>query len=168
MIAAQFERSAKMKPVIAALLTALTLSSCVTQTYYGRSVVKEQGRLVCGLHRMPVEAHYGYIFNGLISFIDEDSMNFGTTRFPNTLGASFRTEKSEDFSLPFTDYTCTECQQGYRRLEKLPMWYKRIVGMPAEMRRNRQLERAAAKADRTGNPDDAKVPDSDGYLSRIP
>ncbi len=47
------------------------------------------------------------------------------------------------------------------------MWYKTIVGWPAKMRRERQLEQAASKAERTGNRDDAKVPDGDGYLSRI-
>jgi hypothetical protein len=150
-----------------AILAALTFSGCVTRPYDGRSVVKEGEQLVCGLHRIPVEAHEGYIFNGLITFVNEESMNFGTERYPNTLGATFTTEESEDYSLSFTDYTCTECQEGYRRLEKLPMWYKRIVGWPAKLRRDRQLERAAAKAERTGNPDDAKVPDGDGYLSRM-
>ncbi len=94
-------------------------------------------------------------------------MNFASGRFPNTLGATFREEKSEDYSLSFTDYTCTDCEAGYGRLDQLPMWYKRIVGWPAKLQRNVQLERAAAKAQRTGDPDDARVPDGDGYLSRI-
>ena len=156
-----------MKPATFAFFIALMLSSCVTRPYYGRSVIKEGGQLVCGLHRTPVAAHEGYLYGGLITFIDEESMNFGSDRFPNTPGATFRAEKSEDYPLPFTDYTCTECQKGYQELEKLPMWYKTIVGWPAKMRRERQLEQAASKAERTGNRDDAKVPDGDGYLSRI-
>ena len=165
--AAVLGRSAKMKPAIFAILATVPLSSCVTQPYYGRSVVEEGGQLVCGLHRTPVETHKGFIYDGVITFVDEESMNFGTDRFPNTLGATFSAEKDKDHSLPATDYTCTECQQGYQRLQRLPMWYKRIVGWPAGARRDRQLERAASKADRTGNPNDAKVQDGDGYLSRI-
>jgi hypothetical protein len=129
----------KMKYTIFAILASVALSSCITRPYYGQSVVEEGGQLVCGLHRTPVEAHEGYIYNGLITFVDEESMNFGTSRFPNTLGATFSTEKDEDYSLPFTDHTCTECQEGYQRLEGLPMWYKKIVGWPAKLRRELQL-----------------------------
>jgi len=157
----------KIKHAIISFLGVFALSGCVTRPYYGKSVVKEDGKLVCGLHRVPVEAHEGYIFNGLITFVDEESMNFASDRFPNTLGATFSEEKSEDYSLSFTDYTCTACEAGYQRLDRLPMWYKRIVGWPAKLRRESQLERAANKAQRTGNPDDARVPDGDGCLSRI-
>ena len=156
-----------MKLAIFSLLGAVGLSSCVTRPYYGRSVIKEGNQLVCGLHPVPVKAHEGYIFNGLITFVDEESMNFASDRFPNTLGATFREEKSEDYSLSFTDYTCADCEAGKESLDRLPMWYKRVVGLPAKVRREVQLERAASKANRTGNPDDARVPDGDGYLSRI-
>ena len=52
-------------------------------------MIKEGGQLVCGLHRTPVAAHEGYLYKGLITFTNEESMNFGTDRFPNTLGATF-------------------------------------------------------------------------------
>lgn len=67
-----------------------------------------------------------------------------------------------------TPYTCAECEEGYRKLDRLPMWHKRIVGWPARVRWEREIEQAAEKARRTGNPEDARVRDGDGYLRRIP
>ena len=156
-----------MRHAASALLVALALSSCVARPYYGRSVIEDGGELVCGRHGVPVEAHEGFIYNGLITFVDEESLNFASERFPNTLGATFSEEKTADYSIPFTDYTCTECKAGDARLDRLPMWYKRLAGWPAKVRRNFQLERAAARAQRTGNPEDARVPDGDGFRSRI-
>jgi hypothetical protein len=156
-----------MKHAIYASLVATLLSGCVTRPYYGRRVLEERGRLVCGLHRVAVEAHEGYHFNGLMHFVDEESRNFASERYPNVLPGTFSEEKSEDYSLSFTAYTCAVCEAGRKKLERLPMWYKRIAGWPAKVRREIQIERAAAKAKRTGNPDDARVPAGDGYISRI-
>lgn len=91
------------KLALSVTLVAVCLSSCVTRPYYGKSVEVEGDQLVCGLHGVPVEKHEGYLFNGLITFVNEESMNFASSRFPNTLGASFTSEKSEDYSLSFTD-----------------------------------------------------------------
>jgi len=156
-------------PLLAlALISTGSLLGCVTQPYYGRSVMEEDGELVCGLHRTPVEAHKGYVYDGLVTFIDEEAVNFGTDRFPNILGPGFSAVMDKDHSRPLTEYTCTECLKGYERLQRLPPWYKALVGWPAKVRREQQLKTATAKVQQTGNPDDAKVPDGDGYLSRIP
>lgn len=156
-----------MKITLFAVLAVFSLSGCVTRPYYGRSVVEKGGQFVCGLHGVLVKAHEGYLFNGLIHFVDDESRTFASDRFPNTLVATFSEKKLEDYSLSYTDYTCPKCEAGSERLDRLPMWYKRIVGVPASLRRELQLKRAAAKAQRTGNPDDARVPDRDGYLSRV-
>ena len=77
--AAVLQRSAKMKPAIFAILATVPLSSCVTQPYYGTSVVEEGGQLVCGLHRTPVQAHKGFIYDGVITFVAPDLYLAGGT-----------------------------------------------------------------------------------------
>ena len=156
-----------MKILFSTILILLLLSSCVTKPYDGPSVIKEGGQLVCGRHRVPVKAHQGYIFNGCISFIDDDSRTFASDRYPNILGPSFTKKRPDYLSLAFTDYTCPDCEAGHAKLKRLPMWYKRIAGFPAMMRRELAIERAAAKAEKTGNPEDTKVRYGDGHISRI-
>lgn len=151
-----------------ALVLTVLCTSCVSRPYYGRSIVQEQGRLLCGLHRVEVKVHQGYLYHALISFTDDESRNFADERFPNTLVATFSGTKSKSYPLPTTDYTCPECIAGWERLDRLPMWYKRIAGFPAKMQREREITRAAKKARQTGNPEDARVPAGDGYLSRVP
>jgi hypothetical protein len=156
-----------MRTLSSAILMLLLLSSCVTRPYDGPSVVEVGGQLVCGRHRVPVKAHKGYLFNGLIHFIDDDSQTFASDRYPNVLVRTFSEKRSEDYSLPYIDYTCPGCEAGHAKLKRLPMWYKRIAGFPAMMRRELAIERAAAKAKKTGNPEDAKVRYGDGHISRI-
>ena len=153
--------------VVLAALLGLLVSSVITQPYYGPSVVQNEGDLVCGLHRVPVKSHDGFIFNGSMTFVDQESMNFASNRFPNTLNPTFSNTESKWSTLSFTDYTCSECEAGRRSLDRLPMWYKRIIGWPAKIRRENQIDQAASKAQRTGNPDDARVQDGDGNISRI-
>jgi hypothetical protein len=142
-------------------------TGCVAPPYYGRPVTKDsQGKLICGLHGTPVTARNGYSYNGFISGTED--FEFAARRFPNVMGVGF----SDKFDKPsFTRagvrFICEECQKAHERLDKLPMWYKRLLGKPAEARRERQLLRAAKKAQRTGNPQDAKLPDGAGFVSRV-
>ncbi|MGI9239632.1 MAG: hypothetical protein ACR2RV_02460 [Verrucomicrobiales bacterium] len=140
-----------MKVIALSAPLVMGLAGCVGAPYAGQSVLVSGDALVCGVHRTVVESNEGYRFDGLISGTED--FEFAARRFPNTLGPNFGDEFHQDlgYTIPFTDYTCDGCYEGHARLEKIPMWYKRLVGGAAEARQDRQLRRAVAKAERSGN-----------------
>ena len=144
-----------------------SLNACVAPPYYGRAVVKDrQGQLVCGLHGSPLKVKKVYFFNGFITGTPD--YEFAARRYPNVRSVGFSEELDKGRStVPGTEYICAECQKAHKRLERFPMWYKQLTGKSAERRREQQLQRAAEKAKRTGNPLDARLPDGDGFISRI-
>ena len=153
--------------LLAATLS-LALASCVASPYYGKPILTNaDGVRVCGLHGTKLKKHTGYSFNGFISPSEDDY--FSEHRYPNTLSVGFSKEYSGDetwpYTIPTTAYTCEDCYAGRERLSKLPMWYKKIIARPAELRREWQLKAAARKAHRTGNPKDAELPEGNGTRS---
>jgi hypothetical protein len=83
------------------------------------------------------------------------------------VGFSETYDKKWSFTWPASRYICAECEKAHERIEKLPDWYLRMVGRRAEAKRSRDLERAAEKARHTGNPNDARLPDGNGWVSRV-
>lgn len=153
-----------LRPLCAALL----LAGCVGSPYYREPVVRSpQGELVCGVHHCPVVAHRGYTYNGCISPVPP--LYFAQQRYPNTQALLFleKRDPANNITLPITDYICAECELAHARLQKLPWWYRRLAGCPAAMWRELQLECAYAKAKKTGNPDDAGLPEGNGTVSLV-
>jgi len=150
------------------LMLPVFLAACSATPYYGRAVVEApSGEPVCGVHGTPVKAHKGYHFSGSIS--GTTAYEYAARCYPNILGPGYSStyDKKWGHTLPYTDYTCTKCEAEAERIAKWPHWYVERVARHAQANRDSELERAAQKAKRTGNPADAALPDGDGTVSRV-
>ncbi|MEC5128558.1 hypothetical protein VSU19_17485 [Verrucomicrobiales bacterium BCK34] len=147
---------------------AFLLSSCLSAPYYGKPVkTSPSGKKTCGVHGTELTPHEGFIFNGFIRGTEE--FEFAASRYPNVIGPNFSPTYNEEFSqtLSFAAYTCDDCITAHERLKNVPEPVKKIAQNSSQKKRDRQIEAAAKKAKRTGNPSNAKISEGNGSVSRV-
>ncbi|GAA5495150.1 hypothetical protein Rhal01_01322 [Rubritalea halochordaticola] len=114
-------------PLLSAPL--LALASCVNAPHEGPEIIEDRGIKKCAVHDTALTAHKGYLFNGLMHGTPD--YEFAASRYPHTLGPSFSETYQDtppfEYTIPFTNYTSSECEAAHKRLSKYPSWYKSFV-----------------------------------------
>lgn len=147
---------------------ATVFSGCVTAPYYGKPVIENpNGTKICGVHGTELAAREGYIFNGFMRGTEE--FEFAARRYPNVIGPNFSPKYNEKFNqtLSHTVYVCEDCKRAHDDLKSVPISVKRSATKKAQREKNRELNEAAELAKKTGDPDNARVRDGDGWATQV-